>query len=110
MLLPSGLNAAPHPRPEGSSGAPTGSPVAASHRRAVLSSMQPARIVLPSGLNATYDTGAECTMGWPMGWPVATSQRRAVLSVPPVQMVVPSGLRATDRTSAPNDKTAFGMT
>ncbi len=43
------------------------------------------------------DTMSGCSMGWPMGRPVAASHSRAVLSLLPVRIVLPSGLKATAR-------------
>ena len=58
--MPSGLNATLHTQPVcPCKGAPRGWPVAASHRRTVLSPLPEAR-VLPSGLNATLRTLSVC--------------------------------------------------
>ena len=44
-------------------------------------------------------TVPECARGGPRGRPVAASHSRAVLSLPPVRIVLPSGLNATEHTA-----------
>jgi hypothetical protein len=68
-------------------------PVAASHRRAVLSSEQ-VSTDLPSGLKAKDNrTALSCPVKARIAFPVAASHRRAVLSHDPVSTRAPSGLK-----------------
>ena len=70
-----------------------GWPVAASHTRAVWSSLA-VTTRRPSGLNAARCTRPSCFSGGVIGWPVAASHTRAVLSQLAVTTRRPSGLNA----------------
>ena len=71
-VFPSGLKDTELTTPPCSRGSPMGSPVLASHSRAV-SSSPPARTVFPSGLKASDLTPPPCVRGAPMGEPVTAS-------------------------------------
>ena len=93
---PSGLKATASTAAAWWSGGPIGSPVAASQSRAVLSWLAE-RMVRPSGLKITERMNPP----WGKALPAARviSQARAERSKPPVRIVLPSGLNATEETT-----------
>ena len=100
MRLPSGLNTALFRRSLWpASGSPTGSPVAASHSRAVLS-LEAVTMRVPSGLNAALRTLPSARCMRPIGSPVAASHSRTVLSPDAVTTRAPSGLNAAPLTTS----------